>query len=119
MTTALLVEDSEDVRFFLEAVLTARYNVRAFESGAAAVAALAELQPRLVLSDLDIQHTSGEEVARAAVRLPERPRVVLMSGDWERLEGVAVEVDAILRKPFTLLELWTAIAPITPLAAAD
>ena len=119
MPTLVLVEDCEDVRDFLENALAARFKVRAFASVGAALEALGGVAPQLVLSDLDVEHASGEEVARAASQLPSRPRVVLMSGDWKRLESAAAEADAVLRKPFSLLDLWAAIAPVKPPAAAN
>jgi DNA-binding NtrC family response regulator len=119
MPTLILVEDCEDVRGFLESALGAHFEVRAFASVAAAIDALGEATPQFVLSDLDVEHANGEELARAAVRLAIRPRVILMSGDWQRLERAAAQADAILRKPFSLLELWTAVAPISSPAGAD
>src|SRR6185295_1017106 len=62
------------------------HEVCTFENGATAADALKTQPPCLVLSDLEMPGMSGEEVAQAAARLPRPPRIVLMSGDRERLE---------------------------------
>jgi threonine dehydrogenase-like Zn-dependent dehydrogenase len=52
---------------------------------------------------------SGEDVALAAARLAEPPRVVLMSGDPVRLEHARDLAQATLEKPFSLSDLLSAL----------
>ena len=61
--------------------------------------------PSLVISDLDMPGLSGEEVAEAAARLPRPPRIVLMSGDHDRLERASSLAQATLEKPFSFKSL--------------
>ena len=85
------------------------YELWIFENGAAAIEALADQSPCLVLSDLDMPGVSGEEVARAAARLPRPPRVVLMSGDHDRLKRARGLAQATLEKPFSFKDLLSTI----------
>ena len=52
---------------------------------------------------------SGEEVARAAALLPRPPRIVLMSGDRDRLERARGLAQATLEKPFSFKGLLSII----------
>ena len=47
----------------------------------------------------------GEEVARTALRLPQSPAILLMSGDRVRLERARSLADATLAKPFGVEQL--------------
>jgi two-component system nitrogen regulation response regulator GlnG len=112
-----IVDDDPSLRHFVEALLASdpQHEVRTFETGAAAVAALAQPPPPgLVLSDLDMPGVAGEDVARAAARLPDPPRIVLMSGDPDRLRDARALAEAVLHKPFAITELMALIRPPHP-----
>jgi len=85
------------------------HEVCTFENGASAVDALKTQPPCLVVSDLEMPGMSGEEVAQAAARLPRPPRIVLMSGDRERLERAGKLAEATLNKPFSFKDLLSVI----------
>ena len=106
-----VVDDDASLRGFVKRWLAARtpHDVRVFESGEEAVQALAALSPNLVLTDLGMPGVSGEEVARAAARLPNRPRIVLMSGDPVRLEHARDLAEATLAKPFSITDLMSVL----------
>ena len=106
--TIFVVDDDETLRGFVKRWLAAHsLDVRTFEDGAEAVLAMAHFTPSLVLSDLDMPGLSGEDVARAAARLPRPPRVVLMSGDASRLERARGLAEATLEKPFSVTDLMS------------
>ena len=104
-----VVDDDASLRGFVKRWLASRtrHEVWTFEDGAAAVEALTRQTPALVLSDLDMPDVCGEEVARAAARLPRPPRVVLMSGDRARLDKARGLAQAILEKPFSITDLMS------------
>ena len=109
--TIFVVDDDPSLRGFVKRWLAARtpLEVRTFEDGAEAVAAMAHVPPSLVLSDLDMPGLCGEEVARAAARLPQPPRIVLMSGDASRLERARSLAEATLQKPFSVTDLMSVL----------
>ncbi|HVQ31759.1 MAG TPA: response regulator [Vicinamibacteria bacterium] len=104
-----VVDDDPSLRGFIKRWLAAyrTLEVRTFEDGAAAVEAMEQAPPTLLLSDLDMPGLCGEDVARAAARLPRPPRVVLMSGDLWRLERARPLAEATLEKPFSVTELMS------------
>jgi CheY-like chemotaxis protein len=114
-----LVDDDASLRRFVRRWLTSldRYDLWIFDNGASAIEALADEAPCVVVTDLDMPGTSGEEVARAAARLPHPPRIVLMSGDHERLERARSLAQATLEKPFSFRALLSIIEPGTGFAA--
>lgn len=106
-----VVDDDPSLRRFIQRWLAAhtRHEVHTFESGEEAVLALETLSPNLVLSDLGMPGLSGEDVALAASRLPQPPRVVLMSGDPVRLEHARDLAQATLEKPFSISDLLSVL----------
>jgi two-component system, OmpR family, response regulator len=105
-----LIEDEPEMMRFLEVfLLIQRHTVFSFLDGETATEALEELCPDVVLCDLSLPGLDGEEVARAAARLPRPPRIVLMSGERERLERARPLAQALLRKPFGITELVEAL----------
>lgn len=85
------------------------HEVCIFENGASAVEALKTQTPCLLVSDLEMPGMSGEEVALAAALLPRPPRIVLMSGDRERLKRAQDLAEATLDKPFSFKDLLSVI----------
>jgi CheY-like chemotaxis protein len=108
-----VVDDDADLRHFVEAWIASRtgHEVHTFASGAEAVEALAlaDYSPAVILTDLDMPGPPGEELARAAARLQDPPRIVLMSGDPKRLERARNLAHQTLHKPFEIEELMSAL----------
>ena len=104
-----VVDDDASLRGFVKRWIAARsgLEVLTFGDGAEAIEAMAQAAPSLVFSDLDMPGVCGEEVARAAARLPHPPRVVLMSGDSARLERARTLAEATLEKPFSVTALMS------------
>jgi CheY-like chemotaxis protein len=105
--TVFLIDDDATLRGFIRRWLSARtgLEVHTFGNGAHAVEAMALASPGVVLRDLDLPGLTGEDVARAAKRLPRPPRVILMSGDAARLELASGLAEATLAKPFSVTDL--------------
>jgi DNA-binding response OmpR family regulator len=108
MMAVILVDDDKDLREVMHVLLASRFDVRVFDSGRPAVEALLEDGAHLILSDLDLPGLTGEEVARVAGSVEPRPWIVLMSGDYARLERARPLADATLLKPFSIKELLQA-----------
>ena len=109
-TVIWVVDRDPDLLQFLEASLVRSLgsDVRALRSGSAAIAALARTRPDVLLCELDLADASGEDVAGVAGGLPRPPRIVLMSGDADRLQRARHRADRLLPKPFPLSELvWS------------
>jgi len=108
-----VVDDDASLRGFVKRWLAAhtRHEVHTFESGEDAVLALESLAPNLVITDLGMPGLSGEDVARAAALLAEKPRIVVMSGDPLRLERARELAEAALEKPFSIKDLLSALGP--------
>ena len=99
-----LVEDNEDNRLLLQALLEDDYELFEFEDGPSALAGLGELLPDIVLLDISLPGMDGTEVLRqlrAESATASLPIVALtahaMAGDRERFE--ALGFDAYVTKP--------------------
>jgi len=105
--SVFVVEDDKDTRRFVAWLLTSRtsHEVYCFESAEEALPALHLREPNLLLTDLGLPGLSGEELAQVARRLPNPPRIVLMSGDRGRLQEARSVSTAVLPKPFSMAEL--------------
>jgi DNA-binding response OmpR family regulator len=113
--TILLVEDDDFAAELTMEMLAADYAVRRFDNGQAALDALTELAPDLVLLDVSMPGLSGYEVCRA---LRDDPTVgdlpvIFLSGmvsEEERLAGYEAGGDDYLTKPVTARELRSKIS---------
>ena len=104
MNTIVVVEDNEDNRMLMEALLEDRYAVEQYESGPSALEALAQTRPDLVLLDISLPTMDGTEVLarlRQMAHLEGLPVVALtahaMVGDRERFLNLGF--DAYVAKP--------------------
>jgi PAS domain S-box-containing protein len=106
----LLVDDNADMREYVRRLLAARYDVLAVGDGLAALAAVRERPPDLVLSDVMMPGLDGFGLLRA-LRANDTTRaipVILLSaraGEDASVEGLDVGADDYLVKPFSAREL--------------
>ena len=108
----MIVEDEPALLTFLERLFRGcGLEVNGFLSGSDAAEVLELWQPDLLLSDLGLPDVQGEELARAAASMARPARVVLMSGDAERLERARPLASSVLLKPFRVLELMKIVVP--------
>jgi signal transduction histidine kinase len=114
----LVVEDEEAICQLLGTVLeTLGYRPRVVRCGQAALDALAEEVPDLVLTDLGLPDITGREVATGvAERAPGTPVVLLTGwGDQLKAEGETVPgVARVLSKPVTIQKLAEALKAVCP-----
>jgi twitching motility two-component system response regulator PilG len=104
--TILVVDDSASVRKLVELTLRrSGFSVISATSGVAALAALAETKPDLILLDVMLVALDGFQLCRAIRNHPDYTAVpiVILSGresDSDRQHGLEAGVDAYLTKPF-------------------
>jgi CheY-like chemotaxis protein len=109
----LVVDDDPDLRQILVASLeTLGYTALAAEDGAAGLEALKQRLPDLVVVDFAMPGMNGAEFAIAARRLQPSLPIIFASGYAETaaIEKAAGAHAVVLRKPFRIEELETAVA---------
>jgi len=100
----LIVDDQPDIGDVVAEYLNGTgYIAAAVTSAAAARAAIDSEPPELAIIDALLQGESGIDFANYAAS--RGVRVMLMTGDFTRLEAIEKVGFAILRKPFRLAEL--------------
>ncbi|BCJ56356.1 response regulator [Actinoplanes sp. NBRC 14428] len=115
----VVAEDHEDILFVLQRALErAGHQVVATTDGAAALEAVREHRPDVVVTDVDMPRMSGLELCRA-IRADEGLRhipVVLASGSMLPGDARAAEVgaNATLLKPFLPAQLLACVAELMP-----
>ena len=106
----LVADDNADMRDYVSRLLGDRWRVEAVANGAAALTAIRERKPDLVLADVMMPELDGFELLRAVREDPSTRHtpVVLLSaraGEEATLEGIAAGADDYLVKPFTARDL--------------
>jgi CheY-like chemotaxis protein len=112
----LVVDDDASIRQFLRLALTDRgYDVVTAENGAAALAAIREAAPHVVLLDMRMPVMDGWSFAAAYRELPEprAPVVVLTAARDAAQYAREIEAVAFLPKPFELRGLLRLVAELT------
>jgi DNA-binding response OmpR family regulator len=106
----LVADDNADMRQYVVRLLEERYHVRAVPDGDAAMAALRERTPDLVLTDVMMPRLDGFGLL-SAIRSEASTRslpVIMLSaraGEESRVEGMEAGADDYLVKPFSAREL--------------
>jgi len=110
MARILFADDNADMRAYVSRLLGPYYDVLTAADGQAALAAVQESHPDLVLADVMMPGMDGFELLRvlrsdaATNRIP----VILLSaraGEEAQIEGIAAGADDYLVKPFSSREL--------------
>jgi len=105
----LLVEDDPDLRRVLEIVLENHFEVRSCATSAEGLQRLRTERVDVLLVDLDLPGTSGDELLRTARMLPHRLAIVAMSANPVLLEATRDVADAVIAKPFPLAAVTAAL----------
>jgi len=108
----LVVEDEPDLRELLRYNLEAAgHAVTAVETGAAALAAWAELAPALIVLDLMLPDVPGTEICRrirAAASGAAQPAIIMVTAkgaEIDRVVGFELGANDYVVKPFSMREL--------------
>ena len=111
----LVVDDDPIIRDMMVDILGFEdYTVCTARNGNEALEVLRGEQDYLVFLDLMMPGLSGEgvcEILHADATLRSRHVIVLMSAKEKAAEGIALQVDAMLPKPFSLDEVLEVLEP--------
>ena len=105
--SVLVVDDEPSILLSLEFLIKqAGYEVRSARDGEAALAAMAERAPKLVLLDVMMPKRDGYDVCETIRRNPawKDVRIVMLTAkgrDIERQKGLALGADDYIVKPFS------------------
>ncbi len=109
-STILLVDDNADMRDYVRSLLSPRFQVLTAEDGRAALDAMQQQKPDLVVSDIMMPELDGIgmlDAMRRDLSTSDIPVILLSAraGEESRFEGVSAGADDYLIKPFTAREL--------------
>lgn len=109
-TTLLLVEDNQDVQFYLKRILKANYNIFLAKNGKAGLEMLKDIRPDLIISDVMMPEMNGYEFCEKVKSnsFSQHIPVILVTArasHEDRLKGLKQQADAYLTKPFDEEEL--------------
>ena len=105
---ALVVEDDPiQAEIFTKALEAAGYTVEHIADGDRAVAYLQDHAPYLIVLDLHLPGTAGDDILRAIRSNPAttQTRVLLATADPRLAETVQAESDLVLLKPVSYIQL--------------
>lgn len=110
MPLVLVIEDQEDVRFYIQQNLCSYYRLLTARDGVEGVTKALEYQPDLIISDVMMPARNGYEVCRILKqdqRTSHIPFILLTAkaGREEKLQGLEEGADDYLLKPFDPEEL--------------
>ncbi|THU40130.1 response regulator [Niastella caeni] len=106
MKTILIVEDNEDLRFYLKDNLKRQYHIEEATNGKEGWEKIKHLSPDLVVSDIMMPVMDGVELARkikTETVTAHIPVILLtaMGSEEKQLEGLKAGVNDYITKPFT------------------
>ncbi len=108
----LVVDDEPQVASYLRRGLVfANFSVEVAETGAAALAAVRDRPPDLIILDLMLPDMDGIEIARRIRQVSSIPIIMLTARDAvdDRVEGLMSGADDYMVKPFAFNELLARI----------
>ena len=117
--SVLIVEDEDNFARALDIILTRHgYVTHRVSDGDAALTALNDNPPALILLDVLLPNRSGFEICQTIRQTPHlrNTRIVMMSarnGQAEQRKGMAMGADAFLNKPFPTSDLLSLINKLT------
>jgi DNA-binding response OmpR family regulator len=120
----LLVEDEATLREHLAQALSDEYVVDTAEDGRAALRAVLQALPELIVTDIVMPNIDGIELLKTlrSARRTQTIPVLLISGraiDEQRIEGFREGADAYLAKPYTERELRACIGSMRHMFVKD
>ncbi|BAY20030.1 putative sensor protein (plasmid) [Anabaenopsis circularis NIES-21] len=106
----LLADDNADMRHYMRRLLNQQYEVEVVPDGVAALAAIRQQMPDLVLTDVMMPRLDGFGLLQALRANPDTHQIpiILLSaraGEESRIEGLVAGADDYLIKPFSAREL--------------
>ena len=118
-TRVLIVEDEQDLAGLIKHTLERSGDMQAsvVTSGDAALRAVAERPPDIVILDLNLPVLSGTEVCRILRSRPETEHLPIImltarTSESDRVSGLDVGADDYVTKPFSLRELGARVRAV-------
>ncbi len=111
----LVVDDEASIRDFIELGLSREgFNVRTAQDGRAALTAVDQFQPDLVIVDVMMPRMDGLSLTRELAGDPRRGLIILSARDEtkDRIVGLELGADDYLVKPFEFAELLARIRSV-------
>ena len=117
----LLADDNADMREYVKQLLLKRYDVQTVADGNAALAAIRNGAPDLVLTDVMMPGMDGFELLRELRSDPNTGEIPIIlisarAGEESRIEGIEAGADDYLIKPFSARELLARVEASLKLA---
>lgn len=118
--TVLLVEDNDELRYYLADHLSKHYRIIEAANGKEGWQKALSAHPQLVISDISMPYMSGIELSKklkADKRTCHIPVILLtaMTGEEEQLRGLQSGANDYLTKPFNFQILLTKVANLLDL----
>ena len=103
----LIVEDNDDLRAFLKKRLTNNYEIHEAENGEKGLSFAFDIVPDLIISDIILPGQNGlqiTEILKQDIRTSHIPIILLTAKGSieEQIEGIKLQADAFIVKPFNL-----------------
>ena len=103
----LIIEDNDDLRLFLKRRLGETYTIHEAENGKTGLNLAYEIVPDLIISDIILPGKDGfhiTETIKQDIRTSHIPLILLTakSSIEEQIEGIRLQADAFIVKPFNL-----------------
>jgi CheY-like chemotaxis protein len=109
----LLADDQQEVRDTIKLLLRLdEHTVAEAKNGREALEMFTQDRFDLVITDYAMPEMRGDELAANVKHLAPSQPILMLTGSAELLDGLSTPVDALLRKPFSLLDLRQAIAQL-------
>ncbi|HRI51363.1 MAG TPA: ATP-binding protein [Pseudomonadota bacterium] len=110
----VLADDNADMRAYLTRLLGRRWSVEAVADGNAALAAVRERRPTLLICDIMMPGLDGFELIHTLRQDPQLCTIPIMllsarADEESRIEGLAAGADDYIVKPFAARELLTRV----------
>lgn len=116
MAEVLIAEDDPEIREWVGVALTkAHYEVRTAEDGVAALVAIAEHRPDLLILDVMMPRKSGYDVCTELRKKDRRLPILMLTAkttESDKVLGLDLGADDYLTKPFGLAELKARVAAL-------
>jgi PAS domain S-box-containing protein len=117
----ILADDNVDMRDYVRRLLSQQYEVEAVSDGVAALSAIRQQAPDLVLTDVMMPNLDGFGLLQALRSDPQTREVPIImlsarAGEEARIEGLAAGADDYLIKPFSARELLARVEATLKLA---
>ncbi len=109
----MVVDEEGNIRKLMQDILEKDgHEVYAFDNGIEAVASLAEIQPEIIISDINLPDTDGDEIVKQIRASQPNVHIILSSGLDDHVYQEKMrdsQVELMIKKPFDVQQLRSVI----------